>query len=74
MYQYVNAFNVSVKNDKSEIIIDFFQNNPQFNLDETGNLVFSGVIREPVSSIILNNDTANEFLDSFTSLLNKEIE
>lgn len=56
--QYANSFSFSIKDDFTEIIITFGQTLP--TMDSEGKI--SGITSEPVSTIILNQDTATALL------------
>lgn len=72
MYLYVNGYHVSVKNDKSEILIDFCQNSPTFVTDENGESQCNGINRETVSSIVLRNELAHELVSALSDMLGDE--
>lgn len=56
--QYANGFSFSIKDDFTEIIIEFNQTLP--TVDPEGGV--SGIKTESISTIILNQDTATALL------------
>ena len=65
MYAYANGFQISIKNDQSEVHILFTQSFPVFNRGENP----TETQEEVVSSVILSGGMAKELLKNMGELL-----
>jgi len=70
-HQYVNAYSVSVKTDsssgKSEVFLTFYQDYPAIQEDGTVKN-----IREPVSTVLMGSNSAENLSKAIANLLKKQ--
>lgn len=64
MYSYVNKINVGANQDKSEVLISFIQETPQFGphqIDENGNTAMQASLQaNTVADIVVTGSFAKE--------------
>ena len=74
MFIYANGYNVSVKNDQSEVIIRFTQSTPVFSgkTDSANGSHITDVQEEVVSSIIMNGGLAASLVRDIGNMLSKD--
>lgn len=70
MYAYANGFQISVKNDQSEVLLHFTQTSPVFSRGEAP----TETQEEVVSSVILSGNLAKELLKNMEELLCSDAE
>ena len=66
MYASANGFQISVKNDQSEVLLHFTQSSPVFS---RGDNSITETQEEVVSSVILTGNLAKELLKNMEELL-----
>lgn len=71
MFIYANGFQVSVKDDKSELLIRFTQTSPVFNRSIAPGAEIREVNEEVVASIVLNGALAEAFASNVQELIKK---
>lgn len=70
MYTYANGFQLSVKNDKSEVLLRFTQAAPVLSREGA----ITDTQEEVVSSVIINGQLAKKLIDNLTELLSADDE
>ena len=74
MQTYTNKFNIAINGDRSEVIIDFFQNIPQFppqerNVQEP--MTFH-VETLPVANLVMTKQIAQNLLQVLQNILSED--
>lgn len=73
MYSYVNKINVGANQDKSEVIVSFIQETPQFGIpqaDENGTVSLKASIESnKVADIVVTGEFAKEMARLILSVL-----
>ncbi len=68
MNQYVNHFQCSKNNDTGETVIQFLQISPNLVINKDG-VSTDGIQAEIVSSIVMSEQNAKEFLNVLSSII-----
>lgn len=73
MYNYVNKINVGANQDKTEVLLSFIQETPQFNaphVDEDGNVTLQANIQSNnVADIVVTGEFAKEIARLIISIV-----
>jgi hypothetical protein len=69
MLQFTNGFACAVDGDKTEVIINFMQNHPNF--DKDGNV--AGTASESVVSIVMQHEMAAELASALLKMLSSDL-
>ena len=73
MYNYVNKINVGANQDKTEVLLSFIQETPQFNapqVDEAGNMTLQANIQSNnVADIVVTGEFAKEIARLIISIV-----
>ena len=70
MFIYANGFNVSVKDDQSEVLIRFVQNSPSYT-GHSDNSTPTVVEQEVVSSIVMSGKLTKGLVSAIQELFEK---
>lgn len=68
MFNYANGFHVTVKDDKSEVLIQFIQTTPVLKTSESGKVEIIDTNEEAVSSVIMNRTLAEDLIGKISAL------
>lgn len=72
MFNYANGFHVTVKDDKSEVLIQFIQTTPVLKTSESGKVEITDTNEEAVSSVIMNRTLAEDLIVKISALFSAD--
>ena len=72
MFNYANGFHVTVKDDKSEVLIQFIPTTPVLKTCESGKAEIIDTNEEAVSSVIMNRTLAEDLIGKISALFSAD--